>query len=112
MIIPIEVDVIMSILNNYHPKIKLQAEIEVDNKIAYVDAKLHRKNDYIYYDWYANETASGKIMNLFSTQPKNQIINIAKNVNTRVLTISNEKYYNKNMITLNKILERTVFLKI
>lgn len=104
-------DEILQVLNKYHHKIQFTMEIEENNEIAYLDTKLHREGDKIIFDWYAKETSTGRIMNFYATQPKNQIINTAKNFIYRVLNISDERFYHKNIPKIQQILTDNSFPK-
>lgn len=104
-------DEILKTLNNHHPKIKFTIETEENNEIAYLDTKLRRVKDEISFDWYSKETASGRLMNFNSTQPKRQIINTATNFIERVLSISDTEFHNKNIKIINQTLIENSFPK-
>ncbi|XP_075163049.1 uncharacterized protein LOC142235673 [Haematobia irritans] len=100
---------ILNKLNAYHPKIQFTMETEDDNQLAYLDAKLHHIHNSITFDWYTKATSSGRIMNYHSTQPKSQIINTAKSQITRILSISDEQYHEKNIKEILNILTSNSF---
>lgn len=102
-------DDILQTLNDFHPKIQFTMETESQNEIAYLDSKLIRTNNKLTFDWYTKESASGRIMNFNSTQPKNQIINTAKNFIFRVLNISDKIYHKNNIKKITKILMENSF---
>lgn len=104
-----DINVILNTFNHHHPKIKFTVEIEEHRKIAFLDTKLHRLPDGIIFDWYSKETASGRLMNFNSTQPRSQIINTAKNFIERVLKISDQSFHNKNIQKINQILKENSF---
>lgn len=102
-------DVILHTLNDYHPKIQFTMETETNNEIAYLDSKIIRRNNIIAFDWYVKEIASGRIINFNSTQPKNQILNTAKNFILRVLNISDKIFHNNNIKKIKKTLLENSF---
>lgn len=102
---------ILSKLNCYHPKIQFTMESECENQIAYLDTKLHHIGNSIKFDWHAKSTSSGRIMNFNATQPKSQIINTAKSMIQRILTISDDQYHTKNTKEIIEILTNNSFPK-
>ncbi|XP_075163098.1 uncharacterized protein LOC142235723 [Haematobia irritans] len=104
-----DAETILNTFNQYHPKIQFTIEKEKDNKIAYLDTKLHNIDGNIKFDWYAKEISTGRIMNYNATQPRSQILNTAKNLIYRILTLSDENYHNKNIGEIHKILTNNSF---
>lgn len=102
-------DEILKTLNSYHQKIQFTVEVEKDSEIAYLDTKLKRNANRINFDWYTKETASGRIMNFNSTQPRSQILNTAQNFIDRILKISDKQFYTKNIEKIFKILVENSF---
>ena len=60
------VEYLLSVLSNFHPKIKFTYEMEVESKLAFLDILLHRDghdiittvyrkvtNNYVYLNWYS-----------------------------------------------------------
>lgn len=104
-------DEILSTFNKYHKKIQFTIEMENNGQLAYLDTKLHRIDNNIIFDWYAKATSSGRIMNFHTTQPKNQIINTAKNFIFRVINISDAQFHNKNIKIIKETLKNNSFPK-
>ncbi|XP_075167711.1 uncharacterized protein LOC142239835 [Haematobia irritans] len=84
-------------------------EIETDNKLPYLDILLIKENGKFITDWYQKDTASGRIMNFFSNHPRSMLINTAKNLVNRVLTISDNKFHKNNRKKLQNILQENNF---
>lgn len=84
-------------------------EVEEDNCIAYLDTKLYHMGHNIRFDWYSKDTSSGRIINFNTTQPKAQIINTAKSLIYRILTISDEEFHDKNERLIMNILMNNSF---
>lgn len=104
-----EKDEILNTFNLYHKKLQFTMEVEKHNSIAFLDTKLHRKDCSIDFNWYKKDTASGRIVNFYSTQPKYQIINTAKNFIHKVLTISDNKFHTENIKLITNILKNNSY---
>lgn len=102
---------ILNCFNKYHQKIQFTIEVEKEKSIAYLDTKLHHAGNKISFDWYTKETSSGRIMNYNATQPKSQIINTAKSLIHKILTLSDEQYHDDNIIRITRILINNSFPK-
>ena len=99
-----DLDTILTTFNNYHNKLQFTMEIEKHNTIPYLDIKIIKNKNQIITNWYAKPTSSGRIMNYFSSQPKNQKINIAHNLINRALDNSHEKFQKENILKIKTIL--------
>lgn len=106
-----DINEIQNTFNKYHQKIQFTFEIETNNSISYLDAKLIRNGSSIKFDWYHKSMASGRIMNYHTTQPKSQIINTAKSFIMRVLRISDQDFHKSNINEITKILINNSFPK-
>lgn len=87
----------LTALNSFHPKIQFTVEFENNGKIPYLDVLVIRQNNRLIFDWYKKPTSSGRLINYNSKQPKQMIINTAKNFISRVLDISNIVFRQKNI---------------
>lgn len=99
-----EVDNILATLNNFHPNIKFTIEKERDFKLSYLDTLIVRKGEKLTVDWYQKPTSSGRIINYHSKHPRSMIMNTARNLIRRVLTISDTEFHKKNKERVKKIL--------
>ncbi|XP_075150333.1 uncharacterized protein LOC142224448 [Haematobia irritans] len=104
-----EIDNTLKCLNEFHKSISFTMEIETDNKLPYLDILLIKENGKLITDWYQKDTASGRIMNFFSNHPRSMLINTAKNLVNRVLTISDNKFHKNNRKKLQNILQENNF---
>ena len=104
IVIQKNLDTILTTFNNYHNKLQFTMEIEKHNTIPYLDIKIIKKKNQIITNWYAKPTSSGRIMNYFSSQPKNQKINTAHNLINRALDNSHEKFQKENILKIKTIL--------
>ncbi|XP_058977227.1 uncharacterized protein LOC131801989 [Musca domestica] len=99
----------LNILNSFSNNIKFTMEDEMNGCLPYLDTIIYRKKDKLELDWYQKPTASGRIINFFSKHPKQMIINTAKNLVHRVMSISDEKFHNKNKHKIRDILTNNNF---
>ncbi|XP_075162237.1 uncharacterized protein LOC142234912 [Haematobia irritans] len=104
-----EVDTTIKILNEYNPKIQFTMEKENDNKLPYLDSIVHRIGNVLKLDWYKKPPASGRLINFYSKHPRKTIINIATNFIRRVLNVSDEDFYEKNIKRIGDILHKNEF---
>lgn len=84
-------------------------EVENEGKLPYLDTLVIRKENIIKIDWYQKPTSSGRIINFYSCQPKNIIMNTANNLIRRVLDISDEVFHPKNVTKVREILRNNAF---
>ncbi|XP_055842777.1 uncharacterized protein LOC129909729 [Episyrphus balteatus] len=91
------VDSTLTALNSFHPKIQFTVEFENNGKLPYLDVLVIRRNNRLIFDWYKKPTSSGRLINYNSKQPKQVIINTAKNFVNRVLSISDIVFREKNI---------------
>lgn len=100
---------ILHFLNMYHNKLKFTSEIEENEQLPFLDARIHKKDNRIIFDWYRKELSSGRIINFHSTQPKRMVINTAKNFIRKILTISDVQFQNKNIEIIKDTLHKNSF---
>ncbi|XP_073827824.1 uncharacterized protein, partial [Musca autumnalis] len=103
------IDETLQSFNSYHKNIKFTIEMENDNKLPYLDTMVIRNNKELKMNWYMKPTASGRIINFLSKHPKRIIINTAKNLIYRVLTISDEEFHQENILKIKNILHKNSF---
>lgn len=96
--------VILETLNAYHGKIKFTIEKEINEQIPYLDLKIIRSGKTIITDWYMKPTASGRLINYNSTQPKKMKLNTAINFANKIISLSDKQFHQKNIVIINEIL--------
>ncbi|XP_055840080.1 uncharacterized protein LOC129907751 [Episyrphus balteatus] len=107
------VDSTLTALNSFHPKIQFTVEFENNGKLPYLDVLVIRRNNRLIFDWYKKPTSSGRLINFNSKQPKQVIINTAKNFVNRVLDISDIVFRQKNIqIIMDTLLSNSFPLNI
>lgn len=96
-------------LNEFSPDIKFTMEKEFDSKLSYLDTLVIRRGNNLITDWYQKPTASGRIINFYSKHNKRIIINTAKNLIEKVLTISDREFHRKNEEIIKNLLRDNDF---
>lgn len=97
---------ILKKLNEYHPRLKFTYEVEDNNKLPFLDAVIHRKENHLIFDWYSKDIASGRIINFNSNHPKSQKINTANNLIKKILNISDAEFKDQNIEKIHTILRK------
>ena len=64
------VEYLLSVLNNFHPKIKFTYEMEVESKLAFLDILLHRDGHDIITTVYRKVTNNDVYLNWYSFCPR------------------------------------------
>ena len=67
-----KIDKILAIFNSYEQRLQFTHEIEIDNKISFLDVLLIKNNDTIETNWYTKPTFSGRFLNFHSKHPLSQ----------------------------------------
>lgn len=104
-----DINLLLTTLNSFDPRIKFTIERENNNRISYLDALVVRRGDKLWIDWYQKPTSSGRIINYYSKHPKRMIINTARNFINRVFNISDFRFHKKNAKLIEGILIENSF---
>lgn len=100
---------ILNKLNDFHPMIKFTSELEVENRLNYLDITLIRDNGTIITDWYTKSIASGRILNYMSAHPKQMITNTAIAFVKKVFRFSDPVFHANNTNRITDILRKNNF---
>ncbi|XP_067618090.1 uncharacterized protein DPCoAC isoform X1 [Eurosta solidaginis] len=101
-----DANIILDTLNKYHNKLKFTIEKEVNGSIPFLDTRIHNNNNNLILDWYSKPTASGRLMNYFSSQPFKYKINTANNFIHKVLSISHQQFHETNVRNIKNTLKK------
>lgn len=104
-----EVDRILSLLNDYHPKIKFTVEKESNKRINFLDITIIRGNSGLVTNWYKKPFASSRLLNYFSHHEKACISETAAAYVRMVLNLSNADFFVQNRRILIDILRLNSF---
>lgn len=107
MILPKDkIDYVQRVFNGFHPNIKFTVETENENgEIPYLDMMLKHENDgSISTRWYKKPIASGRIINYLSSHPTSMKLNTARNLISRIVTLSSDGFTTENRNLAKSIL--------
>lgn len=98
------VNLVISVFNQYHPKIQYTVEEESDFGVPFLDMRVIRHDTVLKTDWYTKPTYSGRYINYHSYHPIKTKINVILNMKKRILDVSHESFRQKNLKRLHDIL--------
>jgi len=99
-------------LNSYHPNIKFTLEVEEKSTINFLDMTIKRVDGgKLEYEWFSKPMASGRLLNFYSNHPYKQKINVISNFISRVLKLTNIKYWSYQKTKIYKILIKNGYPK-
>ncbi|XP_044766925.1 uncharacterized protein LOC123322908 [Coccinella septempunctata] len=101
-----KVDETLNLFNSFHDRLKFTFELEVDNRIPFLDVWLIRHNNRIITDLYSKPTSSGRLMNYQSMHPRSQKTAIVKSIKHRILNLSDPSFHEKNFKSQSNILQQ------
>lgn len=104
-----QINVILSELNKYHPKINFTLESESDGSLDFLDLTIIRSNSSLITKWRPRPLSSLRLLNYFSHHEKACIVETAKAFIRRVLLLSHESFFLKNKEFLEKLLRHNSF---
>lgn len=92
-------------LNSFHNRLKFTVEHEMNHSLPFLDVLVIRdKNGKLATNWYHKSNASNRMLNYYSNHPENQKVNTAYNLVNRILTLSSDCYYRRNIDLIYNIL--------
>ncbi|XP_036320550.1 uncharacterized protein LOC118735060 [Rhagoletis pomonella] len=101
-----DVEIILKTINKYHEKLQFTMETERNLSIPFLDVRIHREKEKILLNWYSKPISSGRIINFLSAQPLKYKINTARNLVTKIPTISHQRFRDENVGKIHEILKR------
>ena len=100
----------LSYLNNQHTNIKFTCETEIDNKISFLDVKIHKTNSAFETELYRKPTYTGQTTNFNSFIPFLYKLNLIKILIYRAFHISSNYFYlDLEFKNITRILNRNGF---
>lgn len=100
-----KIEFVVSCFNNFNSKLKFTVEIEKHNMLPFLDVCIIRNEDgTISTDWHRKPTASGRTLNYLSNHPIHQKKNVVTNLLHKVQKLSSEKFFDKNVNIIKRIL--------
>ena len=98
------IDTMVNIFKSYHKKIDFTYELQVDNKISFLDVLISNEEGNLVTNWYCKPTYSGRVLNFYSNHPISQKKAMVYNLVDRAILLSSPKFHQDNISTVKKIL--------
>jgi len=106
-----QINKVLTMFNSHDTNLKFTHEIEENGKINFLDLTLSIENNIILTDWYIKPISSNTTINFHSNHSKSQKINIISYLVDRAIKLSENKFHNKNINLVKKILIQNEFPK-
>ncbi|XP_044745148.1 uncharacterized protein LOC123307011 [Coccinella septempunctata] len=101
-----EFDTILDYFNAFNPKLQFTMETERDNKLAFLDVEVHRKEcGTLLTNWFTKPTSSGRILNYHSYNPIGHKLSTVKGLLHRMMNLSHHTFHDSNLRTIKNILK-------
>jgi hypothetical protein len=97
------VDLVLGIFNSINPSLQFTIELETDKCIPFLDILMIRQGVHVIMDTYQKPSSSDRLIHYRSEHPMGQKINLIKQSVNRMKTLSDKKFWEKN---LNQIKRR------
>lgn len=99
-----KIQTVIDLINGLDSNIKFTYEVEVDNKLPFLDLLLIRKDNKIMFDFYQKPFSHNRLLNYESHHPLNQKISIIKMLKHKIETLYSEEFRDKNVKFFKEIL--------
>ena len=101
-----QIDSIVEIFNQYHPRIKFTKEIASKNKINYLDMTLIKtSNGTIHTSWFTKKIWTGRYIQFNSTTPFKYKISVLNSLVDRAVRLSHNTYRKSNLTKVRNTLK-------
>ncbi|XP_044762063.1 uncharacterized protein LOC123319265 [Coccinella septempunctata] len=101
-----EFDTILDYFNAFNPKLQFTMETERDNKLAFLDVEVHRKEcGTLLTNWFTKPTSSGRILNYHSYNPIGHKLSTVKGLLHRMMNLIHHTFHDSNLRTIKNILK-------
>ena len=88
----------LNIFNSLNEKIKFTHEVEINNKISFLDLQLIHNNDgSISFNWFRKSTWSGRYINYHSEHFNNTKLALIKGLIDRGVLLADDEFINENL---------------
>ncbi|XP_071582050.1 uncharacterized protein [Temnothorax nylanderi] len=100
---------VLTVFNNYHPRLKFTHEIEVDGAIPFLDTLIIRNGNRLLINWHRKPTFSGRYVNYFSNHPPKYKNNTITSLVDHAILLLDKQFHNSNIETVRDILINNCF---
>ena len=104
---PSDIDIILNEFNSFHPRLKFTHEIEVDNRLNFLDMTINHNHmtGELETCWFTKQIWSQRYLNFFTHAPIENKITVVYSLVDRALLLSIKKFHSQNIIKIKKISE-------
>ncbi|XP_046472568.1 uncharacterized protein [Neodiprion pinetum] len=95
---------LLKIFNTFHPRLQFTIEIELNNKINFLDVTIINNSYIIETDWFHKITWSERYLNFYSHHPRSYKIGTIINLVDRGIRLANSCYHEKNLKLIRDVL--------
>lgn len=105
------IDILAQKLNSFHPKVQFTVEMqnEETKSINFLDTTVFNRQPKLITKWYYKEIASNRLLNFYSSHPKNMISNVAKAFIRRAISLTHKSFQKEIIETVTNILAKNSF---
>ena len=100
---------VVSVFNNYHPRLHFTYETEIDGCINFLDTTVIRDGNKLLTNWYRKPTFSGRYINYYSSHPVTYKVNTIISLVDRAILLSDDRFHDKNIQIVKSILGNNCF---
>lgn len=100
-----KIDYITNKFNSINPYLQFTYETEINHCIPFLDLLIVNENNKVVLDLYKKPSSSNRILNYKSSHPLYQKINIINQLKTKIFTLSDKRFWTKNITNLKEILK-------
>ncbi len=94
----------LQVFNNKNYHLKFTHEIEINNRINFLDLTIIKHNDQLITNWYQKPTQSNRTLNFNSNHTVQQKKNIIYNLVDRAILLSHANFHQENLRIVKQIL--------
>ena len=104
---------LLQAFNEFHQKLQFTSEIELDNKINFLDLTIYRQQttNYLKTKWYTKDTWSGRYLNFNSHHPNSQKNSVIIGLVDRAIALTSPEFRPETLKKVKETLELNHFPK-
>lgn len=106
-----KVDYIVDLFNSQDPHLKFTFELEKDNKLAFLDTEVIKRENKIITNWYQKETFSGRVLHFYSYHPIHQKRAMVFNLVDKAVLLADKDFHFDNLAKVTQILTNNCYPK-
>ena len=92
-----ELDPVLEVFNNYHPRLQFIHEVELQGKINFLEVSLIRNDNHLITDWFRKSTFSGRFLHFSSNHPIEQKRAMVYTLVDKAILLADVGFHQKNL---------------